>query len=265
MGTSIQGTFQLEVPSYPRGILYGDQVQPYQTEYEQSATQQYTLGTLLEYADGRKFRYARNGGVALAKAYMTCGASVVANVQAETQTTSGAAVAIGDQEIVIDVTNASGITDDLYAEGSLTVDSSTAAGDIYKIVACKLLTTTTARLLLEQPIRTAFSATSVVSLHRNRWRDVVVYPTTATQPATGIPLIAVTINYYCWLQTGGDAPCYVDTGDTIVIGEPVGKPGTPAVAGTCGAVGSGPTDELWGTVRYAAAADTVALITLALD
>jgi len=239
--------------------------EPKQTIFEQSATQQYELGTQLWYPDGRKFRYAYNGGVALTKAYMTCSATNTANCVAEAQGTSGTSVEVGDQEIVIDVTNASGITDDLYAQGVLVVESSTGIGDIYKILACKLLTTTTARLLLETPIRTAWAAGTTITLLRNRWKEVVVYPTTATQPATGIPLIAVDINYYCWLQTAGDAPCYVDTGDTIVLGEPVGKPGTHAVAGACGAVGSGPTDELWGTVRLATAADSVAVINLRLD
>lgn len=265
MGISSEGPFQLTVPSFPRGIILGDESEPFQSIYEQSLTQKYTLGTQLVYGDGRKFRYTKNGGIALAKAYMTSGATVVANVQAETQTTSGASAVVGDQEIIVDVTSASAITDDLYAEGFLTVDSSTAIGDIYKIVACTLLTATTAKLLLETSIRTAFSATSVISLHKNRWRDVVVYPTTATQPATGIPLIAVTINYYCWLQTGGEAPCYVDTGDTIVIGEPVGKPGTHAVAGACGLVENDGTDEVWGTVRYVAAGGAVACINLKLD
>lgn len=266
MGTSIEGVLTLTAPCYSKELILGGWAEPKQTVFEQSATQKYELGTMLWYPhDNRKFRYAYNGGVALGKALMTCGATVVDNVQAEAQGTSGTSVEIGDQEITIDVTNASGITDNLYAGGWLTIDSSTGIGDIYKILACKLLTTTTARLLLETPIRTAWAAGTTISLHRGRWHSVVVYPTTATQPATGIPLIAVDINYYCWLQTGGPAPCYVDTGDTIVVGEPVGKPGTHAVAGACGVVGAGPTDEIWGTVRYVAAGGAVALIELSLD
>ena len=87
---------------------------------------------------------------------------------------------------------------------------------------------------------------------------------TATQPATGIPLIDVTSAYFFWAQSGGDAPCYVDTSDTIVLGEPVGKAGTHAVAGACGTVGSGPTDEIWGTVRYVVSGGSVAVINLKL-
>ena len=263
MGVTSEGVFTLTVPSYPRGIILGDESEPRQTIHEESSTQQYTLGTQLWYGDGRKFRYA-SSGAALSKAYMTCSATNTPNCVAEAQGTSGVNVEIGDMEITIDVTNASGITDDLYAEGYVSVDTSTGIGDIYKIVACKLLTTTTARLLLETKIRTAWAAGTTISLLRNRFRDVVVFPTTATQPATGIPLIDVTSGYYFWAQTKGEAPCYVDTGDTIVLGEMVGKPGTHTVAGACGVPTAG-TSDVWGKVRYVVAAASVAVIDLNLD
>ena len=264
MGTTSEGVFILTPPSYPRGIILGDTSKPSQTEFEQSLTQQYRLGRQLVYDDGRKFRYAYNGGTALAKAYMTQSPAGVTNCQAETQTTSGANVNIGDQEIIVDVTNASAITDDLYAEGWLHVDSSTGIGDGYKIISCQLLTTITARLLLETPIRTDWSATSVITLTKNRWNGVLVSVTTATQTPTGVPLIAVSVNYYCWLQTAGPCPIYVDNGDTIVIGNNVGTPGTAAAAGTCGTQTAG-TLPIWGQVMYVAAGDAVALIDLHLD
>lgn len=264
MGTSIEGGQTLTPPSYPKGPLFGDQSEPFQTVTETSTTKQYHLGTKLIYNDGRIFRYGYNGGTALAKALMTQSPAGVGNCQGETQTTSGAAVAAGDQEITIDVTNASAITDDLYADGWLHVDSSTAIGDVYKVLSCKLLTTASARLLLESPIRTAWSATSVVTLTKNRWQGVLVSVTTATQTPTGVPLIAVPISYYCWLQTGGPAAVVVDNGDTIVIGNNVGTPGTAAAAGCCGTQTAG-TFPIWGQVMYVAAGDAVALINLSLD
>lgn len=265
MGTSKEGPWQLAVPSYPKGIIFGDVSEPTQTVYEQSSTQQYRLGTFLTYSDGRKFRYGKCASTpALSKAYMTSGPANVTNCVAEAQATSGPNVEIGDQEIIVDVTNASGITDDLYAEGWLSIDTSTGLGDIYKIVSCKLLTTATARLLLESPIRTAWATGTTISLLKNRWRDVVVYPTTAVNRAAGIPLIDVTADYYCWLQTGGPAPCYVDAGDTISVGNLVGQPGTAAAAGTCGTPTAG-TLEVWGTVRYPVTGGQVAVIDLTLD
>src|SRR5512146_2664467 len=265
MGTSREEPFQLTVPSYPQGIILGDTSQPTQTIYEESSTQQYLLGTQLVYADGRKFRYAKCASTpALSKAYMTQGPPNVTNTVSETQTTSGASVEIGDQEIVVDVTAASGITDDSLAEGWLHVESSTGAGDVYKILACKLLTTATARLLLDSTIRTAWSATTVITMIANNYNGVVVAPTTPSQVPTGVPLIDVTVSYYFWAQTGGPCPVYVDNGDTIVGGNNVGTPGTAAAAGKCGVQTAG-TFPIWGKVLYAAAGDAVALIDLCLD
>lgn len=263
MGTSIEGGLTLTAPSYPRGIILGDVTEPKQSIYEQSATQQFTLGTVLEYADGRKFRYAKNGTVALTKALMTSAVALTANCYEQAQSTSGTSVEIGDLEITIDVTNASGITDDLYAEGVMVVNKGTGLGDTYKILACKLLTTTTARLLLETPIRTALDATSEVSLIKSTWRDVVVVPTTAVREAAGVPLIAVDIGYYCWLQTGGLCPIIRDTSDTLVVGENAGYPTTPAVAGAAGLPAA--TDEVWGTVAYIGTDAETAIVRLTLD
>ncbi len=264
MGVSIEGGLQLTAPCFSKGLILGDTEQPKQTIVETSATQQYHLGTKLWYANGDVFRYAYNGGVALAKALMTCSAANTANCIGETQGTSGTSAEIGDQEIVIDVTNASGITDDLYADGKVLVETGTGIGDIHTILACKLLSTTSARLLLDYPIRTAWAAGTVISLVRNRFKEVVVGPTTLTRSPTGVPLVAVPINYYCWLQTGGLCGLMVDTGDNIVPGNLVGSPGTHAVAGACGVQTAG-VFPAWGICETDPGADLVAVIHLILD
>lgn len=88
------------IPAKYRGrrLIHGEESQPYQTIFEQSSTQQFELGTLLEYDDGRKFRYAKNGAVALSKAYMTCGATNEAKFIEELQSTSYAYGAVGAYE-----------------------------------------------------------------------------------------------------------------------------------------------------------------------
>jgi hypothetical protein len=223
------------------------------------------IGTQLVYADGRKFRYAKNGSSALTKALMTAGTAIVANCTDQLQNTSGTSVEANDQEIVVDVTSASGITDDLYAEGSMVVNKATGLGEIYKIIACKLLTTTTARLLLERPIATAWDATTEITLRMSKWRNVVVFPTSQADSPAGVPLINVTADYFCWLQTAGDCPGIVDAGDTLAAGDVVGKPGTNGTAGGFGVPANDDTDAHWGTVRYVATAGEAALIDLHLE
>lgn len=266
MGVSIEGGMQLTIPSYPRGVILGNDAEPKISVVESSSDQQFTVGTLFIDKDGNKFRYAKNSSAAiLAAGYMCSGPTIVANCTEQLQSTSGTGVEVGDQEIVVDVTNASGITDDLYAEGTLLVNKATGMGDIYKILACKLLTTTTARLLLERPIRTAWDATTEISLRLNPWMNTVVYPTTATDKPTGVPLVAIPISYYGWLQTAGLVPGIVDAGDTLVIGDVVGKPGTHGTAGGFGVPANDDTDAHWGIARYVATAGEMALIDLHLE
>lgn len=244
-------------------IINGEETQPYQNIYEQSATQQYELGTLLMYND-RKFRYSLAGATALSKAYMTCGMTNEAKLVEELQSTSYAYGAVGAYEIIVDITTASSFPENALKGGFMVVNKSNGIGDIYKIRANKVLSTDTLmRVLLETPIRTAFGSGTEVTFVTSKFYKTVVVPTTATQPATGIPLIDVTAAYYYWGQTGGEAPCYVDTGDTIVLGEPAGYPSTPAVAGACGITAA--TDEVWGVVRYVATAGEVCILDLKID
>ena len=264
MGTSIEGVLALTPPSYPRGLILGDVSQPTQSIYEQSATQQYHLGTKLVYSDGRCFRYARNGGDALAKCYMTTSEALNARSTEELQSTYGTSAEVGDYEIDIDVTTAGTWVEDEYADGMMVVNKDTGIGDIYKIIANKINGSddTLMRVLLETPIRTALDATSELTLVKNAWREVDVMPTTVEGTPTGVPLIAVTANYFCWLQTGGYAPLYVDDSDTIVKGNVVGPGGTDA--GAVEAVGAD-TTYAYGVAVYVAAADEVAIIDLKLD
>jgi hypothetical protein len=251
---------------YAKGILFGDVEKPQQSIYEASSTQKYALGTKLVYNDGRVFRYAKNGGTALAKALMTTSEALMSHTIEEIQASMGAGIEVGDYEFQIDVTTGGTYVENEFAEGFLVVNKSTGIGDIYKVVANKIdgSDDTLMRVQLETAIRTALAAGSELTLVKNPWRDVDVMPTTAEGTPTGIPLVAVTANYYCWLQTGGYAPCIVDTGETLVKGGPVGYPGTPNVDGAVGDI-EAVTDATWGIAVYIATAAEAAIIDLKLD
>jgi hypothetical protein len=266
MGVNIEAQLTLTEPIWPNDTLDGDQNEPFQGIYETSATQNYAAGTLLTYPrTRRKFRYGRAGSVALAKAYMTQAEGNDANLVDELQSTSGTSVEVGDTEIVVDITTGITLVEDELTDGMLVVNKSTGIGDIYKIVASKVQSTDTLLTVqLESPIRTAWAATTEVTILKNPHWDVVVMPVTAAERPSGVPLVAVTANYWCWLQTGGPTPIYVDTGDTLVIGEPCGYPASPAVAGAVGPIGAD-TDLFWGIPRYVATAGEVAIVDLMLD
>lgn len=266
MGLNIEGSgFTLTEPVVTSPcVIHGNVSQPYTDVHETSATQQFKLGTKLILPDGRVFRYAKNGGTALAKAYMTTSEANYARLVDELQSTSGTSAAVGDYQINIDVTTGGTWVTDELSGGYMLVNKATGIGDIYEVIANEISSTDTLmRVLLRHPLRTALDATSELTLIKSPFRDVDVMPTAAEGTPTGIPLVAVTANYYCWLQVGGIAPCYVDTGDTLVKGEPAGHPATPAVAGACGPIGAS-TDSFWGTAVYVATAGEVAMIDLKL-
>lgn len=268
MGVSIEGQLSLTAPVFARDELNGDQNEPHQGIYEQSETQEFAIGTRLIYpSTGRVFRYARAGGVALAKAYMTAAEANTANLLNQAQGTSGANQDVGDYQVEID-TAAITLVDNELSGGWLVVQDEAAEGDIYHILASQSQSTTLHWLLLDAPLRTNWAALTEITIVKSTWWDVVVQPVnspSAGDRPAGVPLIAVSINYWAWLQTGGPTPIYVDAGDTIVQGEPCGKPGTHGTAGGVGVVANDGTDLVWGICRAPGAAGEVAIVDLTLE
>lgn len=251
--------------AYDQGILWGDREQPKQSVVTENASQQHALGTKLVFRDGRVYRYCKNGGTALSKAYMCTSEALMSQVTDKLQNVSGANIAVGDEEFVMDVTSGGTWVENEFAEGFLVVNKGTGIGDSYKIIANKIRSTDTLMdIRLEGAIRTALDATSEITLVKSPWRDVDVMPTTAEGTPAGVPLIDVTANYYFWAQTGGYTAIYVDTGDALIKGEPCGYPESPAVAGAVGDINAH-TDSEWGIVVSIATAGEVAMVDLKLD
>jgi len=253
----------LRVNAFEMSTLFGPTASSRQGIYEESSTQNFALGTKWVYGDGRTFRYALNGGVALGKAKMTQ-TQVVETKLLEVAQTAHTQV-VGAEDITVLVTTASAIVGDSLVGGTLWFNKVGNMGESYRIIASALRpgSDTLLDLKLETPIRTAIVATSEASLCPNAWYKVVVFPTTTTGSAAGVPLIDVTIGYYFWAQTGGDCPIYVDSSETAVIGNLAGPPAAMAVPGAAGVWVT--LKQLWGTWRTVNAADEVGLVDLWLD
>lgn len=227
----------------------------------ESATQNYVLGSKLRFKDGRVFRYAKNGAGALVKGFMTQGPAVVANYTEEVQTGHGIAISLSAGNILI--TTGATPAANLFKDGWLVVNKGAGIGQVRRILTSGSHATIIA-VTFEGALETAIATTSECSLIQSPFKAVIVMPvTTPTNIPTGVPAIAVTAAYYCWLQTGGPCGVIVDTGETVVIGQPVGLPGTSAVAGACGV--NVTITTRWGAVMFVAAAAEPALINLQLD
>ena len=206
-----------------------------QSVYAQSATKNCTLGTKLREVDtGREFCYSRAGGVALARGYMTESAVAVANYDNEVQTAYGWAVGATSGYVLI--TTGATPAADYFADGWLCVQDGTGEAQAYPI----LSNTSHATILYitlkpGHSVVTAWPAESELTLLKNPFDSTIVAPvTTLTACPAGVPIVPVTECYYYWSQVKGPCPMFVDTGDTITIGEPVGAAGTNAVAGAVG-------------------------------
>ena len=231
-----------------------------------TADQKHMLGMEFTTNDGRTFRYCENGGTALAKSVLIASEAPIAELNNEVQTAYG--VDAGEKLFDVLVTTSSGISDgDLVDAIMIVNDSATGSdqGDMYIIKNNKWTTSDTVLQLEiadEGGVRNAIIATSEITIIKNQYKDVIVKPTALTSPVVGATMTTVTADYFFWAQTKGPACVLVDAGDTIVIGEPVGHPGTSGTAGSVGVVANDGTDPVYGTAAAVTAGADHAIIKL---
>lgn len=195
-------------------------------DVSESAGQQ-ALGDPARTQDGRSFRYAYAGAVALVPGNL---------LQAPAETTAHevlavAAAGIGTNSVT--TTSTVTLTANQYAFGYLHVVVTPDIGRIYPIQSHPAVTSAVVTIQLNSAIDVALTTSSKVSLVMNPFYGVIQNPTTATSAPVGVAVAPTPINYYGWIQTGGVASVLCDTTGTV---------GTSAVAstGTAGAVKTQP-------------------------
>jgi len=198
--------------------------------YEESSVQKTDLGRFIDFEDGRRFRYCKNGAVGLTIGVMTMAPALVANHKDQVQT--GYGMSIG-QKVVNVLLTTTAPTAGQYNDGFLLCGKGTGLGQLYRI---KKHTTAIAPcvITLYDPIITAVPAASEITLTPNKRNGVLVAAITPAGAFIGIPLIDVTAGYYFWAQTRGYAPFLADSTITtpFVLGEPIGDAETKTVAGS---------------------------------
>lgn len=182
-----------------------------QAIYEASVTQKYDIGARYVAKDGRVFRYAKAGATLAAGELQSTAAfgGSVANVQEDL---TPSAAAIGKTTVFITtVTDATTLNQ--FADGYLAVSDGGASigqGEMYKIIANAAGAAGLLRFDLDRPLTTAWTSSTRVSIMTNPYNLIVQSPaSTAIGMPLGVPMVAVTDNYYCWIQTWGMACCLV--------------------------------------------------------
>ena len=228
------------------------------------ASQKYALGTILDFDDGRRFRYAEAGATALVAARMNQGEAATANWLNQALTAAGI---VGDQTITISSALSTALAANDLDDGWIWVNDAAGEGNVYKIKSHTTGTTPVITLADPGGLRVALTATtSEVSMIKNLWKDVIIVPAGAgTQRPVGVSLVAWTANYFGWLQTRGPVCMVVDTDDTIVNGDLAGEPSTGAVDGAVGTAEDDNTAVHYGYVLDDVTASEYALIDLTLE
>lgn len=183
------------------------------------------LGAKINTADGRSFRYAFSGAVALDAGTLLQAPAQIANHQA---------LVVEDAETgakTITVTlGATALTANYYAGGQAIVSAGTGIGFMYQISSNpSALANGDVVISLEDPLLTDLDSTSRITLVPNLYNGVIVSPTTLTSSVVGATPIDVPASTYFWMQVHGICPLLSDGGAAV---------GIPVVAsnGTAGAV-----------------------------
>lgn len=180
-----------------------------------SSVKEHQLGDTYRDAYGRTFTYSKAGAAALERGKLHVAPTVVANhVNMNWQTVP----AVGDKKVLVTL-GATAATKDQYKDGWLVVNDGTGEGRMYPVEGNLAADSSgTCTVYLTEPIDTAGAASEAnVDLLAGRWNGVVYSATDQADAPAGVPLVAVTAAYYCWLQTWG--PCAVLADETL---DPVG-------------------------------------------
>ena len=207
--------------------------------FQASEELKHAIGTRMQLADGRVFFYAKAGAVALAAGKLNMAALAIAGHE---DCDVAAAVAVLDKQVTLTPATAP-VTANQYAEGFVQVRSASGVGQMRKIRGHPAALTA-ANVVVDtyDPFTAAITTSGQANLIKSVY-DEVIESAVEENVLSGVPLIAVTENYYFWNQTFGPAS---------VLSDGAVAAGTIVVAGTVAgsvAVQSVFTSPLVGTVQ----------------
>ncbi len=203
------------------------QLTPSQTNvvYASTATPPIAVGTQGITRDGRRFRFAKAGAVDL-----VVGNVLQASAQIADHQLCGVPVtAVGSTAITV-TPGATGGAANLYAGGLAMIGVTPDLGSSYIIDHHAAITASVAftlYLATDDPIQTAFTTATKLTLIANPYSGVIQSPiTTLTGAVVGVAVSIIPANGWGWIQTGGPSAALVN--GTPGVGLAVVVPGTAA-------------------------------------
>lgn len=236
-------------------------VSPGDTLLNSAANPGLRVGQVAFTRDGRRFRFARNGGVA----------SVAAQLQAAIPQNAGLLnmavpiTPVGARSLSV-TSGATGapIAANTYAGGIAIVSQGPGNGQVFGVAAHDAIPVAGAFTITLAPddlVLVALTAASKIDLIANPCAGTVQSPATApTAQPVGVALTAVDPNAYCFLQVGGVCPVLIDAATAIAAGQALSV--SQALAGAV-AINSG-TLPIVGTATAAGVTGRVQAVSLML-
>jgi len=186
----------------------------------ESSSALHTLGTYMETADGRGFRYSKVGAVATVAGKVYQGPALDATNLQPSGGLTPAAAAIGDTSVTI--SSSITVAANLLAGGYMSVVVTPGQGYTYRVKGNTAVSAAAGMVVtLEDPIQVALTTSSRVIFTKHPYDGIVIEPGTPTARIAGVPTAIYSASSFAWAQTKG--PCAVLFTGTGVAGKVVGS------------------------------------------
>lgn len=173
-----------------------------------SSVQEAPLGAKVVTPNGDAYRYVQAGATALIPGKLQDGP---AN---DTNNANGAVVLGTAGAITITITvGASAITANQFAEGAVVINDEAGEGYTYTIKSHPAADAAASLILTldeDEPVVTALTTSSQVTLVANPYKDVIIHAAAETGIPVGVAVTAITAEYYGWVKTRGIVSCLHD-------------------------------------------------------
>lgn len=203
--------------SFPN-VVFGTEGAQYITNSVAVGQGVHMLGTQMIFNDGRRFRWGQqNASTAAVAGDLQQNALTTANHVLQTLSV---AAAVGDGSISITIGNTA-IAADEYKDGVIAIELGTGFGYLYTIKShAAVAGNGTLAFPIKETVQVAIPTTAnTVSLIRNRYKLVLVFPTTPTGSPVGFAVKPVVVSGFGWYATAGLVAC--TTQGTVVVGNTV--------------------------------------------
>jgi len=174
------------------------------------------LGTLMQFADGRQYRFGKAEGTQIATAKLCQQTLNDANFDELVVPT---ARAIGDTTITL-TTGSTAVGKDDLVDGWINVEDDAGEGYLYSVQSNDAAaTTSTLTVRLNEPLQVAWTTSTTVGIFRSPYSAVIVHPSPATAMLCGVTPRVIPASNYGWFQVWGPASVTIE--GTVVINERV--------------------------------------------